>query len=261
MCYNIVIKHWRDIVLHTIEQFRIHNKEHVKMQKSLESMENYYNTSYEDMYVLYHIMKQRSAEKFIEGWLAYQTNTKKKDTSSYDKKNNIEGLDLGDLVAGTILVPGKNNIELKVSFSSGNSVGGGQLRFYEPLAGYLFMKAWDNKKVEYFYLTKDELVNEICQRAVTPRKDKNNNIVLDKKTGTPKFYVAFVSSQGSGKIKGDNTARLAILQDNLDNKRQDQIGWDFNAKTESDLYESWQDKYLKSIEELKEIFKKMSNAI
>jgi hypothetical protein len=240
-------------VLYTIEQFRIHNEEHVKMQKSLESMENYYNTSYEDMYVLYHIMKQKSAEKFIEGWVAYQTNTKKKDALSYDKKNDIEGLDLGDLVTGTTLVPGKNNIELKVSFSSGDSVGGGQLRFYEPVAGYLFMKAWNSKTVEYFYLTKNELIAEIRQRATTPiGKDKN---------GKDKFYTALGSSQGSGKIKGDNFARLQILQENLDQKRQDQIGWNFNAKTEPEFYKSWQTKYLKSIEELKEIFKKMSNAI
>jgi hypothetical protein len=240
-------------VAYSIEQFRLHNEEHVKMQKSLEAIENYYNTSYEDMYVLYHIMKQKSAEKFIEGWVAYQTGTKKKDALSYDKKNDTEGLDLGDLVAGTTLNPGKNNIELKVSFSSRDAIGGGQLRFYEPLAGYLFMKAWSDTKVEYFYLTKDELVNEIRQRAITP-------IGKDKK-GNDKFYKALGSSQGSGKIKGDNLTRLQILQENLEQKRQDQIGWDFNAKTEPELYKSWQTKYLKTTKELKEIFKKMSNAI
>ena len=238
---------------YTIEQLRLHNEEHVKMQESLEAIENYYNTSYEDMYVLYHIMKQKSAEKFIEGWVAYQTGTKKKDALSYDKKNDVEGLDLGDLVAGVTLIPGKNNIELKVSFSSGESIGGGQLRFYEPVAGYLFMKAWDSTKVEYFYLTKDELIAEIRQRAVTPfGKDKRGN---------DKFYTALGSSQGSGKIKGDNVARLQILQENLDQKRQDQIGWNFNAKTEAELYRAWQSKYLKTTEELKEIFKKMSNAV
>jgi hypothetical protein len=240
-------------VSYTIEQIRLHNEEHVKMQKSLESFETYYNTSYEDMYVLYHIMKQKSAEKFIEGWVAFQTGTKKKDALSYDKKNDIDGLDLGDLVAGTTLIPGKNNIELKVSFSSRDAIGGGQLRFYEPLAGYLFMKAWDSKNVEYFYLTKDELVNEIRQRAVTP-------IGKDKK-GNDKFYTALGSSQGSGKIKGNNAVRLQILQENLDQKRQDQIGWDFNAKTEPALYELWQTKYSKTTQELKEIFKKMSHAV
>jgi len=240
-------------MIYTIEQLRLHNEEHVKMQESLEKIENYYNTSYEDMYVIYHIMKQKSAEKFIEGWVAFQTNTKKKDALSYDKKNDVEGLDLGDLVAGTMLVPGKNNIELKVSFSSGYSIGGGQLRFYEPVAGYLFMKAWDSKKVEYFYLTKDELIDEIRQRAVTP--------VGQDKDGNDKFYTALGSSQGSGKIKGDNANRLMILQENLDQKRQDQIGWNFNAKTEPELYKSWQSKYLKTVDELKQIFKEMSDAI
>lgn len=241
------------IVSYTIEQLRLHNEEHVKMQKSLEAFENYYNSSYEDMYVLYHIMKQKSAEKFIEGWVAFHTGTKKKDALSYDKKNDEEGLDLGDLVAGTTLIPGKNNIELKVSFSSRDAIGGGQLRFYEPVAGYLFMKAWDSKTVEYFYLTKDELVDEIRQRAVTPiGKDKNGN---------NKFYTALGSSQGSGKIKGDNVTRLRILQENLDQKRQDQIGWDFNAKTEPDLYKAWQNKYLKTTDELKEIFKEMGKNV
>jgi putative heme iron utilization protein len=112
------------------------------------------------------------------------------------------------------------------------------------------MKAWDSKTVEYFYLTKDELVSEIRQRAVTPNgKDKHGN---------DKFYTALGSSQGSGKIKGDNVARLQILQENLDQKRQDQIGWDFNAKTEPELYKSWQAKYLKTTAQLKEIFKEMS---
>ena len=242
-----------DTVAYTIEQLRLHNEEHVKMQESLEAFEAYYSSPYQDMYVLYHIMKQKSAEKFIEGWVAHQTGTKKKDALSYDKKNDQESLDLGDLVAGVTLIPGKNNIELKVSFASGDSIGGGQLRFYEPLAGYLFMKAWDNKKVEYFYLTKNELINEIRQRAITPNgKDKKGN---------DKFYTALGSSQGSGKIKGDNVARLAILQENLEQRRQDQIGWNFNAKTEPALYKSWQTKYLKTTKELKEIFKKMSNAI
>jgi hypothetical protein len=237
-----------------LDRIKASNKERKEIQDLLENIENYYTTPYSEMYEYYGAMKQKSAEKFIEGWVAYQTGTKKKDALSYDKKNDEDGLDLGDLVAGEILVPGKNNIELKVSFSSGDTIGGGQLRFYEDLAGYLFMKAWDNIKVEYFYLTKDELVNEIRQRAITPYK-------TDKKTGKLKFYEAIGSSQGSGKIKGNTATRLAILQENLDKKRQDQIGWNFNSKTEPNLYKSWQTKYLKSTEELKEIFKKMSNAI
>jgi hypothetical protein len=237
-----------------LDRIKASNKERKEIQDLLENIENYYTTPYSEMYEYYGAMKQKSAEKFIEGWVAYQTGTKKKDALSYDKKNDEDGLDLGDLVAGEMLVPGKNNIELKVSFSSGDAIGGGQLRFYEDLAGYLFMKAWDNTKVEYFYLTKDELIDEIRQRAITPYK-------IDKKTGKPKFYEAIGSSQGSGKIKGDTPTRLAILQENLDKKRQDQIGWNFNSKTEPNLYKSWQTKYLKSTEELKEIFKKMSNAI
>jgi NADH:ubiquinone oxidoreductase subunit F (NADH-binding) len=138
---------------------------------------------------------------------------------------------------------------------SGDAIGGGQLRFYEPVAGYLFMKAWNSNTVEYFYLTKNQLIDEITLRALTPYK-------ISKKTKEMKYYEAFTSSQGSGKFKkGDNQARLQILQDNLDQKRQDLIGWDFNAKTEVDLYQSWQGKYLKTTDELKKIFKEMSTNV
>jgi len=239
-----------------LNRIRANNKETKEIQNLLESFESYYATTYEEMYEYYRAMKQKSAEKFIEGWVAVQTGTKKKDAASYDKNNNVDGLDLGDLVAGELLVPGKNNIELKVMFSDqGVSIGGGQLRFYEDVAGYLFMKAWSSSKVEYFYLTKDELVAEIIERANTPYK-------INKKTREPKFYEALGSSQGSGKFKkGNNAARLQILQENLDKTRQDLIGWDFNSKTESALYKKWQDKYLKTPEQLKVLFKEMANGI
>ena len=201
-------------------------------------------TPYSVMYPLYKAgMKQKSAEKFIEDWVAAQLGVNKKTASSYDKNNDEEGLDLGDLVVGDKLIPGKNNIELKVSFEN-DTIGGGQLRFYEPLAGYLFMKAWSIDKVEFFYLTKDELLNEIYERTDTPYKvDKN---------GVKKYYTAFSSSQGSGKIKGSNENRLKILQENIDQKRQDLIGWDFNTKTEKELYKKWQTKYCYTTEQLKE---------
>ena len=238
-----------------LDRIRAHRKETKEIRNLLESGESYYTTSYEEMYEYYHAMKQKSAEKFIEGWVAFQTGTKKKDAANYDKNNDVDGLDLGDLVAGELLVPGKNNIELKVSFASGSKIGGQQLRFYEDVAGYLFMKAWSDTKVEYFYLTKEELVSEIIDRAYTPRK-------IDNKTGKETFYEALGSSQGSGKFKkGDNATRLQVLQDNLNKNRQDLLGWDFNSKTESALYKKWQDTYLKTPEQLKILFKEMANEI
>jgi hypothetical protein len=236
-----------------LDRIKANRKEKEEIRKLLESFESYYGTSYEEMYEYYHNMKQKSAEKFIEGWVAFHTGTKKKDAASYDKNNDVDGLDLGDLVAGELLVPGKNNIELKVSFASGFKIGGQQLRFYEDIAGYLFMKAWSDTKVEYFYLTKDELVAEIIERANTPYK-------INKKTREPKFYEALGSSQGSGKFKkGNNAARLQILQENLNKTRQDLIGWEFNSKTEPTLYTKWQAKYLKTADELKLLFQDMNN--
>jgi hypothetical protein len=238
-----------------LERIKANRKETEEIRNLLDSIESYYNTPYVEMYEYYHQMKQKSAEKFIEGWVAFHTGTKKKDSVSYDKNNDIDGLDLGDLVAGELLVPGKNNIELKVSFASGNDIGGGQLRFYEDVAGYLFMKAWSTTKVEYFYLTKAELIDEIKTRATTPYK-------INKKTGEPVFYEAFTSSQGSGKFKKrDNATRLQVLQENLDKNRQDLLGWSFNSKTEPELYKSWQAKYLKTPAELTQIFKEIAIGI
>jgi hypothetical protein len=238
----------------SLDRIKANNRETKQIQEGLESIEFYYNTPYEDMYEYYVAMKQKSAEKFIEGWVACLTGTNKKDSSNYNKAGDIDGLDLGDLVAGNTLIPGKNNIELKVMFSNSSHIGGAQLRFYEDVAGYLFMKAWSNIFVEYFYLTKNELLSEIRLRAVTP-------YATDKKTGDKKFYEAIGSSQGSGKIKGDTNNRLSILQENLDKKRQDQIGWSFNTKTEPELYKSWQNKYLKTPEQLTTLFKVISNDI
>lgn len=237
-----------------LDRIKANYEETRQIQSLLESIDSYYDTPYEEMYYYYRAMKQKSAEKFIEGWVAFQTGCKKKDALTYDKNNDVDGLDLGDLVAGDTLVAGKNNIELKVSFE-GTGIGGGQLRFYEDIAGYLFMKAWSSTEVEYFYLTKDQLVSEIIERASTPYG-------IVKKTGAPKFYEALVSSQGSGKFKkGDNATRLKVLQENINKSRQDLLGWDFNSKTETMLYQKWQDKYLKTTSELKKIFKDMSRGI
>lgn len=240
-----------------LERIEKSNAEVKAIRSELEHMSSYYDVSYADMYKYYHAMKQKSAEKYIEGWVANLLDVAKKDAMSYDKTNDVNGFDLGDLVAGSTLVPGKNNIELKVMFADNSAtIGGGQLRFYEPLAGYLFMKAWTNEEVEYFFLTKTELINEITQRATTPQVDKNFKVKTDK-NGQPCFYAAFNSSQGSGKITGNNENRLRLLNENLEVKRQDQIGWAFNAKTEPALYKKWQEKYRKTPAELKLIFNKM----
>lgn len=199
---------------------------------------------YNEMYSIYRAgMKQKRAERFIEDWVAFQLNVSKKSSMRYDRLNDVDGFDLGDLVSGSVLVPGKNNIELKVSFE-GDSIGGGQFRFYEPIAGYLFMKAWNANFMEMFYLSRDELICEIKERGHTPKSFDRN--------GDPVYYAVIGSSQGSGKIKGCNDRRLVILEENIKSIRQDQIGWSFNARTEPDLYQKWQDKYLFTIEELKE---------
>jgi hypothetical protein len=128
---------------------------------------------------------------------------------------------------------GLNNIELKVNMAMNDTIGGGQLRFFEPIAGYMFFKAINDIKYEIFLLTKEQLVSEIKERALASGRS------------------AFCSSQGSNDIKGSNEERLARLDENVRGEKMDKIGWTFNSKTEKEYYESFKNKYLVTPEEIK----------
>ena len=193
-----------------------------------------YNVNYEDMYPWYHMMPPKQAEKFIEGWTATQIGGKKitnsQVTEEYRKNDN------GDIWTGDTLVIGKNNIELKCIFKDGSHIGGGQFRFYENVPYYMFFKAWDEKRHETFLLTKEQLVNEIVERAMTTN------------------YSAYGSSQGSGVInKLTRDEKIVRLHENVKGNYADKIGWGFNADTESNLYKKFCDNYLVSLSDVKRI--------
>jgi hypothetical protein len=205
-----------------------------RCRSKLGKVENYYSASKDEMYQYYQIMRQKQAEKFIEGWVATQIGGKK--ISRTNVPDQFKKNDNGDIWVGDELKIGHNNIELKSSFASTPAIGGGQFRFYENVPFYLLYKVWDKDFHEMFLLRKEQLVDEIISRARNTSKS------------------AFVSSQGSGIIsKMDTEQRIRRLQDNVNGTYHDKLGWSFNSQTEKEFYEDFKDKYLVTPQEVKEI--------
>lgn len=203
-------------------------------RRKLEKIQNYYTVPQNEMYRYYHIMKPKQAEKFIEGWVATSIGGKKieADLVPEEYKQN----DNGDIWVGDSFEIGKNNIELKSSFNSDSGIGGGQFRFYENVPYYMLYKAWDIDHHEMFLLTKQQLIDEIINRA----KDSGKS--------------AIVSSQGSGVIsKLTNEQKIDRLLKNLKGEYQDKLGWSFNPKTEKEFYKAFKNKYLVTPEQVKGI--------
>lgn len=210
------------------------NKSIKEIRKQLPAVDQLYNLPYSDMYEYYHFMEPKKAEKFIEGWVATLCNGKKiesKEVPDQFKKN-----DNGDIWIGDNLQLGVNNIELKCIFKEGGHIGGGQFRFYENVPYYMFFKAWNSTTYEIFLLTKQQLVDEIINRALSTGKN------------------SITSSQGSGIIsKLNESEKIDRLKKNLTNEYQDKLGWEFNSKTEPEFYESFQNKYKVNPDQIKNI--------
>jgi hypothetical protein len=215
-----------------LERIISSNKEVESIRSELERASNYYNVPYPEMVEYYNVMKPKSAEKFIEGWVATLIGGQKiltKDVPEEFKKN-----DVGDIWVGETLEIGINNIELKSTFRDTDTLGGGQFRFYDPVPWYLLFKVIDTQKYELFLLTKRQLINEIVNRATY--------------TG----FSAYQSSQGSGVInKLTQSQKIDRLYENLESKQADKIGWNFNTKTEPKLYQHFKDSYKISPKDVK----------
>jgi hypothetical protein len=203
-------------------------------REKLEKIQNYYDVPQNEMYRYYHIMKPKQAEKFIEGWVATLVGGKKIESNLIPDKYKQN--DNGDIWVGDIFIIGKNNIELKSSFDPGSGIGGGQFRFYENVPFYMIYKAWSIDHHEMFLLTKQQLIDEIINRA--------------RKSGKS----AFVSSQGSGVIsKLTNEEKIDRLLKNLTGEYQDKLGWGFNPSTEKEFYQEFKSKYLVTADQVKGI--------
>jgi hypothetical protein len=217
-----------------LEEIDIAQKALDACRKKLEKIQNYYTVPQNEMYRYYHIMKPKQAEKFIEGWVATCIGGKKieSDLVPEEYKQN----DNGDIWVGEKFEIGKNNIELKSSFNADSGIGGGQFRFYENVPFYMIYKAWNIDHHEMFLLTKQQLIDEIINRATASGKS------------------AFVSSQGSGVIsKLTNDQKIERLLKNLTGEYQDKLGWSFNPSTEKEFYESFKNKYLVTPDKVKGI--------
>ena len=211
-----------------------------KLRSQLSKISEYYSLTYETIYFYNRLMSKQQSDKFMEGWVAYLIEGKKIDSRTIPVE--YQNRDLGDIQLGENLIPSKNNIELKYSFNPKPSIGGQQLRLYEPVKWYIFFKGWDADNYEMFLLSKEQLVKEIEERAISSG------------------LTAYSSAQGSGRYKDDqgksldNDTRIKILKEEIfTNNRQDLIGWDFNTKTESDYYQSFQSKYKVTPEQVKQI--------
>ena len=216
-----------------LDRIRKVNKEVDAIRKELSSIDTYYSVPYEEMYEYYHLMKPKQAEKFIEGWVANLIGGHKLISTLVPEQYRQN--DNGDLWIGNELTIGKNNIELKSSFT-GSTIGGGQFRFYENVPYYLLFKSINSKQYEIFLLTKSQLVNEIVERAESSGKS------------------AMGSSQGSGVFsKMDNAQKIQRLHENVEGLRDDKIGWGFNPGTEKEFYENFKTKYKVMPEDVRKI--------
>lgn len=219
-----------------IDEVKHANKimEEVRAKINKTKISDYYNVPFEDMYHLYHAMKAKQAEKFIEGWVATLIGGKKIEGHlvPHEYKQN----DNGDIWVGSKFEIGKNNIELKCSFSEEDTLGGGQFRFYEDVPYYMIFKTWNETQYDIFLLTKQQLINEIVTRARNSNKS------------------AFTSSQGSGVIsKMTPQEKIRRLYENVNKQQTDKIGWSFNTKTETEFYDNFRNKYRVNPEDVNRI--------
>lgn len=214
------------------DELREHNARGRLLAKKLKEPKQYYDIPYEDMYALYEFWPNMRANKFIEGWIACLLGGHKIKSKllpvAYQKR------DCGDIYIGDSVELGKNNVEVKSSFrDDAHNIGGKQFRFYENVPYYLIFKGWSADRYEMFLLTKAELVNEIRTRAETTDRS------------------AFISSQGSNYVSAmSREEKIVCLLENAQGLRQDSLTWEFSAKTESELYKRFQERYLVTPEQV-----------
>jgi hypothetical protein len=169
------------------------------------------------MYDFYHTMKQKEAEKWIESWVATQLGGRKMGQDDKDAFPEYTG-DFGDLIIGDRLNLGVNNFELKASMDEkkNKAIGGGQLRYYDNVAGYIFFQGKGPNKFELYYISKDQIVDMEKKRIENGR--------------------GLTCSQGTGKWSKDASKEqlMEILQQNVSGDRKDQLGFKFDKSVAQD---------------------------
>lgn len=169
----------------------------------------------ETMYDFYHTMKQKEAEKWMEDFVAHNLGGRKilKQEKKKSRKAGYTG-DFGDILIGDELSLGKNNYELKASMDEKKSkdIGGGQMRYYDNVVGYIFFQGRGPNKYELYYITKDDLLLYIKEKVKNGGK--------------------LTSSQGTGKWDGYTKDQLLeVINKNVRGESKDQIGFKFDKIT------------------------------
>lgn len=162
----------------------------------------------ETFYDFYHLIKPKQAEKLMEPFVANKLGGRK--ITKKDKQSNPEYKgDWGDITIGDKVILGKNNYELKASMDEkeNKKVGGGQMRYYDNVAGYIFFQGRGPNNYDLFFITKDDLIKEERERIINGG--------------------GLTSSQGTGKWEKENSKE--ILEQNLKGERQDQVGFKFDG--------------------------------
>lgn len=192
-------------------------------------------------YVKYHILIGKAvAEKKVEKYVAYRLGINTKvDTNSNSASSSGDN---GDLVNGDNLIPGENNIELKICINEAGKVSAKQLHLHEKIKYFLILGGWHDTGYFMFLLTLEELVAFFEYRIKLGREP-------------------FGSSQGtSGKIgqaQGKSAVKMKILQEVIrgDDTTQ-KISFEYNSKTATDQHEYMMEEHGCRFETLKEKLKK-----
>jgi hypothetical protein len=169
------------------------------------------------MYNFYHTMEQKKAEKWLEPWVAAQLKGRqmnKEDKRAFPKYTG----DFGDLMIGDRLNLGVNNFELKASMdeTEDKAIGGGQLRYYDNVAGYVFFQGKGPNKFELYYISKEEIIEMEKKR-------------IENAGG-------LTCSQGTGIWSKDASKErlVEILQENVSGVSKNQLGFKFDKAVAQD---------------------------
>lgn len=192
-------------------------------------------------YAKYHILSGKAvAEKKVEKYVAYQLGINTKADANSNSARSLG--DNGDLVNGEYLIPGENNIELKICINDTGKVYAKQLHLHEKIKYFLIFGGWHNTDYFMFLLTLDDLVNFFKYR--------------DKIGKEP-----FGSSQGTGgkigQAHGKSAVKMKILQEVIrgDDTTQ-KISFEYNSKTSKYEHSYMMKKHAYTFKTLKEKLKK-----
>ena len=192
-------------------------------------------------YAKYHILSGKAvADKMVEKYVAYRLGINTKADANSNLASSLG--DNGDLVNGDNLIPGNNNIELKICINDTGKVYAKQLHLHEKIKYFLIFGGWHDTDYFMFLLTLDELVDFFKHRI--------------KKGKEP-----FCSSQGTGgkigKAKGNPLRKMEILNEVMEGEDTTQkISFEYNSKTASDQHSYMMKHHAYTFETLKEKLKK-----